>query len=156
MPVPRVSGLFFPVSGCASGTARYGAFVADHVFRCTGDHDLTAADTTFRAEVNDPVGGLDDVEVVLDDDDGIAVIAHAVQYRQQLCDVMEVQAGGGLSSFSRIANYQLGDSHRDTSGSLKVLAMSRRDLDFHMLVQTIQYRYQSVNRKTPEICIPDS
>ena len=44
----------------------------------------------------------------------------------------------------------------DTSGSLKVLAMNRRDLDFHMLVQTIQYRYQSVNRKTPEICIPDS
>jgi len=125
------------------------------IFRGAGDHDLAAADTAFRAEIDDPVGGLDDVEIVLDDDDGVAVITQPVQYRQQLCDVMEVQAGGGLSSFSRVANYQLGDSHRDTSGSLKVLALSRRDLDFHMLVQTVQYRYQSVNRKTPEICIPD-
>jgi len=41
------------------------------------------------------------------------------------------------------------------SGSLQVLALSRRDLDFHMLVQTIQYRYQPVNRKASEICIPD-
>ena len=127
-----------------------------HRCRRSGDHDLAAADTTFRAKVDDPVGGLDDVEVVLDDDDGVAVIAQPVQYRQQLCDVMEVQAGGGLSSFSRVANYQLGDSHREASGSLKVLALSRRELDFHMLVQTVQYRYQSVNRKTPEICIPDS
>ena len=129
--------------------------MAGHFCRGAGDHDLTTTDAAFRAEVDDPVGGLDDVEVVFDDDDGVAVIAQPVQYRQQLCDVMEVQAGGGLSSFSRVANYQLGDSHRDTSGSLKVLALSRRDLDFHMLVQTVQYRYQSVNRKTPEICIPD-
>ena len=127
-----------------------------HLCRGAGDHDFTAADTALRTEVDDPVGGLDDVEVVLDDDDGVAVITQPVQYRQQLRDIVEVQAGGGLSSFSSVANYQLGDSHRVTSGSLKVLAMSRRDLDFHMLVQTIQYRYQSVNRKTPEICIPDS
>ena len=129
--------------------------MAGHLCRGAGDHDLATADAAFRTEVDDPVSGLDDVEVVFDNDDGVAVVAQAVQHGQQLRDIVEMQAGGGLSSFSRVANYQLGDSHRDTSGSLKVLAMSRRDLDFHMLVQTIQYRYQSVNRKTPEICIPD-
>ena len=102
--------------------------------RGAGDHDFNPADPAFRAQVDDPVGGLDDVEVVFDNDNGVAVVAQAVQHGQQLRDIVEMQAGGGLSSFSRVANYQLGDSHRDTSGSLKVLAMSRRDLDFHMLV----------------------
>ena len=46
--------------------------------------------------------------------------------------------------------------HHDTSGRLKVLAMRRCNLNFHVLVQTIQYRHQSVNCKTPEICISDS
>ena len=43
-----------------------------------------------------PVGGLDDVEIVLDD--GVAVIAQPVQYHQQLCDVVE----GGLFSLTAI------------------------------------------------------
>jgi len=34
--------------------------------------------------------------------------------------------------------------------------MSWRNLDFHMLVQAIQYRHQSVDRKTSEIRIPDA
>ena len=72
-----------------------GSTVTCHVCRGAGNHDFAAAESAFRAEVNDPVGGLDDIEVVLDDDDGVAVIAQPVQYRQQLCDVMEVQAGAG-------------------------------------------------------------
>jgi len=56
--------------------------MAGHRCGGTGDHDLAAADTAFRAEIDDPVGGLDDVEVVLDDDDGVAVIAQPVQHRQ--------------------------------------------------------------------------
>ena len=56
--------------------------MAGHVCRRTGDHDLATADAAFRTEVDDPVGGLDDVEVVLDDDDGVAVITQPVQYRQ--------------------------------------------------------------------------
>ena len=42
------------------------------------------------------VGGLDDVEVVLDDDHGVAGVHQAVEHAQQLADVLEVQAGGGL------------------------------------------------------------
>jgi len=56
--------------------------VAGHFCRGAGDHDLTTTDAAFRAEVDDPVGGLDDVEVVFDDDDGVAMIAQPMQYRQ--------------------------------------------------------------------------
>ena len=69
------------------------------ILRGAGDHDLTAANAAFRAQVDDPVGGLDDVEVVLDDDDGVAVIAQPVQYGQRLRDVVEMQAGGGFVQY---------------------------------------------------------
>jgi hypothetical protein len=55
-----------------------------------------AAVAALRAEVDEPVGGLDHVEVVLDDDDGVAVVAQALQHREQHLDVVEVQAGGRL------------------------------------------------------------
>ena len=48
----------------------------------------------LRLSVDDPVGGLDDVEVVLDDDDGVAVVARACSTASSILDVLEVQAGG--------------------------------------------------------------
>ena len=39
---------------------------------------------------------LDDVEVVFDDDDGVAVVGEAVQDLEEVADVGEVQAGGGF------------------------------------------------------------
>ena len=61
-----------------------------------GDDDLAAAVAALGAEVDDPVGGLDDVEVVLDDEHGVAGIDQALQHDQQLAHVVEVQAGGRL------------------------------------------------------------
>jgi hypothetical protein len=55
-----------------------------------------AAGAAFGAHVDHPVGGLDHVQVVLDDDDGVAGVAQLVQHLQQQLDVVEVQAGGGL------------------------------------------------------------
>ena len=43
----------------------------DGLGRALGD-DAAAALAALGAQVNDPVGGLDDVEVVLDDDQGVA------------------------------------------------------------------------------------
>jgi len=51
---------------------------------------------SFGPEVDDVVGGFDDVEIMLDDDDGVAVIDQAVEAHQQPIDVGKVQAGGGL------------------------------------------------------------
>jgi hypothetical protein len=50
----------------------------------------------FGAHVDEPVGGFDDVQVVLDDDDGVARVAQLVQHLEQQVDVGKVQAGGGL------------------------------------------------------------
>src|SRR6202035_706061 len=61
-----------------------------------GGDDVAAAGAAVGAEVDDVVGGLDDVEVVLDDDDGVPAVHQAAQHAEQLADVLEVQAGGGL------------------------------------------------------------
>ncbi len=67
----------------------------DLLWRALGD-DLTAAETTLGAHVDDPVGALDDVEVVLDDDDRVALVDEALDDLEQLADVLEVQTGRRL------------------------------------------------------------
>ena len=63
--------------------------------RALGD-DPAAVLAPFGAQVEDPVGRLHHVEVVLDDDDRVPLVLEPVQHLQQLLDVVEVQAGGGL------------------------------------------------------------
>ena len=58
--------------------------------------DPAAAVAAFGAEVDDPVGRLDDVEVVLDDQHRVAGVDEVVQHLQQQLDVGEVQAGRRL------------------------------------------------------------
>ena len=55
-----------------------------------------AAGSALGPEVDDPVGRLDDVEVVLDDDDGVALVDEAVEHLEESPDVFEVQAGRRL------------------------------------------------------------
>src|SRR5260370_822870 len=61
-----------------------------------GGDGVAAAGAGFGAEVDDPVGGLDHVEVVLDHDDGVAGVDEPAEHAEQLADVVEVQPGGGL------------------------------------------------------------
>ena len=68
----------------------------DDVLRAALRDDLAAAVAAFRADVDDPVGGLDDLEVVLDHHHGVALVDELVQHLQQLGHVVEMQAGGGL------------------------------------------------------------
>jgi hypothetical protein len=71
--------------------------------------DAAAVFAAFRAEVEDPVGVADDVEVVLDDDDGVAEVGEAVKDFEELADVVEVEAGGGLvEQVERAAGLALG------------------------------------------------
>jgi hypothetical protein len=51
---------------------------------------------TFRAEVDDPVGGSDDVQVVLDDQQRVPGVEQLAQGAHQARDVVEVQPGGRL------------------------------------------------------------
>jgi hypothetical protein len=67
-----------------------GVGVADVLGR---GNDLAAAVAAFGAEVDDPVGRLDDFEIVLDDHHRIALVDQFVQHFQQLGDIVEMQAG---------------------------------------------------------------
>ena len=66
------------------------------VLRRAGAHHLAAGIAALGAQVDDPVGGADDVEVVLDDDQRMAGVEQLAQRAHQLGDVVEVQAGGRL------------------------------------------------------------
>ncbi len=72
--------------------------------------DLSAATAAVGTEVDEVVGTLDDVEVVLDDDDGVALIDQALQHAEKDADVLEVQARGGLvEDVERAAGVALGE-----------------------------------------------
>ena len=68
----------------------------DDVLGRAGRNDAAAAVAALGSEVDDPVGGLDDVEVVLDDQDGVAALDKPLQHDEQLPNVVEVQARGWL------------------------------------------------------------
>src|ERR1043165_827898 len=76
--------------------AGVGGLVGREVVGRAGADDHAAAFATFRAEVDQPVGGLDDVEVVLNYDDRVALVAQAMQDIEELRDVVEVQPGRRL------------------------------------------------------------
>ena len=58
--------------------------------------DAPAAGAPFGPEIDYPVGFGDHVEVVLDDDHGIAAVDQPMQHPNQFVDVGHVQADGGL------------------------------------------------------------
>ena len=57
-----------------------------------GRDDGAAGGAAFGAEIDDPVRGADDVQVVLDHDHGVAVVDQAPQRGDELRDVGEMQA----------------------------------------------------------------
>ena len=67
-----------------------------HFLRRAGDDDPAAAYAAFRAEVDDPIGRLDDFGVVLDDQYRVARLDEIVQHLQEQLDVGEVQPGRWL------------------------------------------------------------
>jgi hypothetical protein len=72
-----------------------GGFARHHLRRAGADQ-LPAGLAALRAEVDDPVAGADDVEVVLDHHQRVAGGDEAAEGAQQLGDVVEVQAGRRL------------------------------------------------------------
>src|SRR5216683_2024692 len=76
-----------------TGVRLFGA--GDEFGGALGD-DAAAALAALGAKINDPIGLLDDVEMVLDDKHGIAEIDEALQDVEKFSHVVEVQAGGGL------------------------------------------------------------
>ena len=67
-----------------------------HLFRRARRDEAPAVLAPFRPEVDHGIGRLDDVEVVLDDDDRVALVDQLVQHVEQLARVLEVQPGRRL------------------------------------------------------------
>ena len=72
------------------------ALQARDLLRRAGHHDLAAGVAAFRTEIDDVVGGLDHVQVVLDQQHRVAGVDEPVERLQQALDVGQVQAGGRL------------------------------------------------------------
>src|SRR5260370_9137078 len=97
------------VEDAGEGLAGVGLFGAgDELGRALGDN-AAAAFTAFGAEVDDPVGLFDDVEVVLDDEHRVAEIDEALENVEELSNIVEMEAGGGLvEDVKRAAGLALG------------------------------------------------
>ena len=67
-----------------------------HLRRRALAHQLAAGVAAFGAEVEDPVGGADDVEVVLDHHQRVPRLEQLAERAQELGDVVEVQPRGRL------------------------------------------------------------
>src|SRR6185312_15290046 len=76
--------------------AGVGFLVARDLLRRALGNDFAAFFTALGTEINDPVGVTDHVQVVFDDDDGVAKIREAMQHVKQLADVIEVESRGGF------------------------------------------------------------
>ena len=70
--------------------------VQHHVLRPAIGHHLAARVATFGAKVDQPVGGTDHVQVVLDHQQAVARVLQLAQRTHELGNVVKVQPGGGL------------------------------------------------------------
>lgn len=66
------------------------------MFGGAGGDDLAAVGAAFGAHVDNVVGAFDDVEVVFDDDHGVAAGDELLQDAHEAFGVVGVEAGGGL------------------------------------------------------------
>ena len=64
------------------------------LFRSAFGHDDAAARSAFGSHVDHPVGRLDDVEIMFDNQHGVALVDQGLKHGQQLGDVLEMQTGG--------------------------------------------------------------
>src|SRR5262249_6012316 len=72
--------------------ARCALRVGGDLFGSAQTDDSPTTVTAPGSEVEDVVGSFEDIEVVLDDDDGVARIDETVQHGEQLLDVGEMEA----------------------------------------------------------------
>ena len=76
--------------------ARVRVDIASDFFRRAAGDDSAASFAAVGADVDDPIGGLRHVEIVLDDEHRVAGVDEGVQHFEQQLDVGEVQAGRRL------------------------------------------------------------
>ena len=71
-------------------------FVGCNLFRSAYGYHLATSVATIGSHIDDMVGTLDDIHVVLDDKNGVTTLNECVEGMEQSFDIVEVQTGGGL------------------------------------------------------------
>lgn len=90
------------LSGQAAG-------IAGDVLRCSDGDYFSALVTTFRSQIDDPIGGLDHIQIVFDDNDRVAAIDQLMEEMEQNPNVFEMQAGRGfIQNVKGLARCDLG------------------------------------------------
>ncbi len=86
--------------------------------------ELTAASSTFRTHVDEPVGEFDDIKIVLDDDNRIATVYQFLEYIHQDADVFEMKTGGRfIENIERLARITL----REFGSQVYALTLTARE-----------------------------
>src|SRR5690606_20833688 len=70
--------------------------VLGHLFGCPFCHYATACLSAFRSKVHNPVSRRNDIQIVLNNDDGVAKVDQPLQNAQQLADICKMEARGGF------------------------------------------------------------
>ena len=84
--------------------------VLDDLFGCAGGNDFSAGVAAFGTKVNDIIGHLDHVQIMLDHNDGIAQIGQSPQNIHQVMNIGKVQAGRWLiENIQRMAGARLAE-----------------------------------------------
>ena len=77
-------------------SSRVGVLALGDLFRRPGRDDFSAGVPAFGAEIDDVIGGLDDIEVVLDHQDRVARVDEPVKACEKALDIGQVQACSGF------------------------------------------------------------
>src|SRR5512134_3267468 len=88
--------------------------------------DLATGLAALGAEIDDPVGGADDVEVMLDDDQRVAGGEELAERAQELRHVVEVKAGRGLIKQEQNV-FRIAICIREMPGELQALRLAARE-----------------------------
>src|SRR5690606_2009195 len=78
--------------GCEK-SASVAALGTRHLFRRALGNDLPPTIAALRPQIHDPVGRLDDLQIVFDHDDGVALIYKSMKDFQEFLHVLPVQPG---------------------------------------------------------------
>ena len=84
---------------CLDKWCGYAAFGFCHLLWCTLGYNLATGIAAFGAEVDDVVGYLYDVKVVLDDNYGVAFVDESVEHLVENANILKVESGGRLVEY---------------------------------------------------------
>src|SRR4051794_17002216 len=121
-------GAFLPcrLDQLGEEAAGVGALDRGNLLGGAGGNHLSPLLASLGAEVDQAVGGLDHIEVVLDHDDAVAGVDEATEHVEQALNVGEVQAGGRLvEDVEGVAGGDLGELGRQLH-PLRLAAGERR------------------------------